>query len=225
MPGSGLPAGSRAQHVAGFRSALQVHRAFPPDVEDRAGLHEALRLVGMGRRGLDRRARQRSSSTVFAFDWATERMRAADVSVPRDVLGTRPDPEPLREPFGDEGGEVRRGTDVAVDAPTTGRTTMSDRIEHPDASPPSVEPGLALDGIVVRSTPARAVACSPSRSCPARSGSTASARRRCSPARRSTPGSGTTTTSTSAYDGDSGSRLPPLPVGVRLGLVMPVSMN
>jgi hypothetical protein len=94
--GRGCRSGSHAQHVAGFVTARQVHRAFPPDESNREELHQALGLVGLVS---ERQAHPDASpreQKVAAFDFATERMRSAKLSVPRAVTSQRPDPEQPR---------------------------------------------------------------------------------------------------------------------------------
>lgn len=103
---------------------------------------------------------------------------------------------------------------------------MSEFIAHPDASPDRVEPGLALDGVVVRF-----YAC-PSGRLLAESlmpgqvgfegvGASAILAREAVDANLGDDDH----VHIGVYDGDDGERLPPLPSNVRLGLVLPVSLN
>lgn len=94
--GRGCRSGSHAQHVAGFVSTRQVHRAFPPDEANREELHQALALVGLVFARQANPSGEPREQKVAAFDFATERMRAAKLSVPRAVTAQRPDPDQPR---------------------------------------------------------------------------------------------------------------------------------
>ena len=109
--GRGCRAGSHEQHVAGFTSALSVHKAFPPDEDDRAALHTALGLIGLVYARQHQQDASPREQKVAAFDFATERMRAAKLSVPRAITASRPDPGAPSPDLGelDRAGDAARG--------------------------------------------------------------------------------------------------------------------